>query len=97
MVGYFLSGGHAGWADAWPVVNCGRDRSRPYWGAGGELKGCRRGMKFFGEMGWKYLEISEICCNFASLLGIKCARAGVNLLWIRRVVCSYGVNENINN
>lgn len=65
--------------------------------AGGELKGCRRGMKFFGEMGRKYLEISEICCNFASLLGIKCARAGVNPLRIRCVVRSYGVNENINN
>ena len=63
----------------------------------GVVGGWRRVENFFGEIGWKYLEISEICCNFASLLGIKCARIIVNPLRIRCVARSYGVNENINN
>lgn len=35
----------------------------------GVVRGWRRVENFFDEMGRKYLEISEICCNFASLLG----------------------------
>lgn len=62
----------------------------------GVVRGWRRVENFFDEMGRKYLEISEICCNFASLLGIKCARIIANPLRVRCVARSYGVDENIN-